>query len=261
MAKWKLGRALLLCLPCAALFADEQTSPSVDQILGLPVQTLNQNQQTQREVDQLADETRELVSEYRLKLQELDRVQRYNANLARTIADQQREMASLEHQIAHFGDFERGIVPLMMDMVDELAEFIRLDVPFLLDQRQERVNELRGMLDRADVSVSEKYRQIMQAYLGEAVIGRNIEAYSGQIDTGDGEMRIVDFFRLGRTVLVYQTPDREITGYWDTSRGEWQQLPASYGASINLGLRIARRQAAPELLTLPVPLPTRVESP
>ena len=86
-------------------------------------------------MDQLADETQQLLSDYRLNLQELDRVRRYNANLERTIADEEREKSSLNSQIEDFGDLEQGMVPLLMDMIDGLAEFVRLDVSFLLPER------------------------------------------------------------------------------------------------------------------------------
>lgn len=247
---------LLLCLPLAIVVrADQQ----VVEMLDLQSQTTEQGQITQHRVDLLADEARQLLSDYRLKLQELDRVRRYNANLERTISDQEREKSSLDSQIADFGDLEQGIVPLMMDMVDDLAEFVDLDVPFLLPERRARIGRLREVMDRSDVSVSEKYRQIMNAYMVETAFGRTIEAYSGQIDTGDGVLRKVEFFRLGRAALVYQTPDREVAGFWDADSAEWRPLPASFGPSVNLGLRIARKQAAPEILTLPVAAPSRAE--
>ena len=247
----------LLCMPLAmvAQAADEQ----VGEMLDLQSQTTEQGQIIQDRVDQLADEAQQLLSDYRLRLQELDRVRRYNANLERTISDQEREKSSLNSQIEDFGDLEQGIVPLMMDMIDDLAEFVDLDVPFLLPERRARIGRLREVMDRSDVSVSEKYRQIMNAYMVETAFGRTIEAYSGQIDTGDGVLRKVEFFRLGRAALVYQTPDREIAGFWDAGAAEWRPLPATFGPSVNLGLRIAKKQAAPEILTLPVAAPSRAE--
>lgn len=245
---------LLLCVSLAIL---AQADQQVVEMLDLQSQTTEQGQVTQDRVDQLADEAQQLLSDYRLKLQELDRVRRYNANLERTVSDQEREKSSLDKQIADFGDLEQGIVPLMMDMIDDLAEFVDLDVPFLLPERRARTGRLREVMDRSDVSVSEKYRQIMNAYMVETAFGRTIEAYSGQIDTGDGVLRKVEFFRLGRAALVYQTPDREIAGFWDAESAEWLPLDAAFGPSVNLGLRIARKQAAPEILTLPVAAPSR----
>ncbi len=247
---------LTLILIPVALHADNQ---EVRDMLDLQSQTTEQGRIVQLEVDQLADETQQLVSDYRLKLQELERVQRYSANLERMISDQEREKSSLENQIADFGGLEQGIVPLMMDMIEDLAKFVDLDVPFLLSERRARIDRLRELMGRSDVSVSEKYRQIMNAYMVETAFGRTIEAYSGKIDAGDGIVRKVEFFRLGRTVLAYQTPDREMAGYWDSETRGWRPLPSRYLASVNLGLRVAKKQAAPEILTLPIASPSKAE--
>jgi hypothetical protein len=64
----------------------------------------------------------------------------------------------------------------MQNMLDTLARFVDLDVPFLLDERSKRVATLKEMMTRADVSVSEKYRRIVEAYVVE-MDGRTIEAY------------------------------------------------------------------------------------
>lgn len=248
--------ALAFGPPLAALAANAQLSdePSIGAVLEVQTGTTRAAQETQTRVDALADEAQTLLGEYRLKLQALDQLRRYNANLERTVADQEREKTSLARQIEDFGDLERGIVPLMLDMVDALDDFVRLDMPFQRSEREGRVRALRALMDRADVSVAEKYRRIMSAYEVEAEFGRNIEAYSGELDTGAGP-RQVEFLRVGRTVLAYQTPDRTESGYWDGAKRVWRPLPSRYRGALRQGLRIARKQAAPRILTLPVMAP------
>ena len=50
-------------------------------------------------------------------------------------------------------------------------------------------------MDRADVSTSEKYRRVLEAYQVENEYGRSIEAYSSTVDV-DGSQKTVDFFEL-----------------------------------------------------------------
>ena len=250
-----VGIALGLALAAAASLAQPEP-PTIDEVFDAQGRTTEAEQRTQARVDALADEARALTSEYRLRLQTLDHTRRYNANLQRTVADQEREKASLARQIEDFGALERGIVPFLLDSVDTLADFVRLDVPFLLAERQDRVARLRALLDRADVSVAEKYRRVMDAYQVEAEFGRTIEAWAGTLDTGDGPRR-VEFLRIGRVVLAYLTPDRRAAGYYDTAARQWRPLPARYHAALRQGLRIARKQAAPQILTLPVAAPTQ----
>lgn len=239
-----------LCLFAGSAAGDQR----VNEMLALQQSATADDKQAQAEVDALADETQEAVSEYRVRLQELDRARRYNDNLQRVIDDQESEKASLNRQINEFGDLERGIVPLLMDMVEDLDRFVSLDVPFLPDMRSRVLTSLHDLMDRSDVSIAEKYRRVMDYYQGEAAMGRNMESYPGELEIG-GVNRKVEFLRVGRVLLAYQTPDREETGYWDTRTQEWRSLDDSYRSSITQGIRMARRLAPPDILTLPIAAP------
>ena len=119
----------------------------------------------------------------------------------------------------------------------------------------ERVQFLRNNIDRADVSVAEKFRGVLEAYNIELQYGRGIDTYRGTIDVG-GSSRDVDFLRVGRVALVYQTTDGAVSGAWDKSAGAFVELPAGeYDAAIRKGIRIAKKQATIELLNMPVAAP------
>ncbi len=243
-----LASGLLLCAGVA--MADQR----VNEMLALQQGATAADRQAQVEIDGLADATQEAIGEYRVRLQELDRIRRYNDNLQRIIDDQEREKASLARQIDEFGDLEQGIVPLLMDMVEDLDRFVNLDVPFGIKVRRQMVAGLRELMDRSDVSIAEKYRNIMGAYIGETSVGRNMVSYLGDLEI-DGVSRNVNFLSVGRVLLAYQTPDREQTGYWDNRAREWRPLDNSYRGPIMQGIRMAQKLAPPDLLVIPVAAP------
>jgi vacuolar-type H+-ATPase subunit I/STV1 len=213
---------------------------------------------SQQRVDELAEETRAMLDEYLQVRQQTDRLSVYNDQVERLIRNQEEEKRSIEEQLEEVEVVEQEIVPLMIRMIESLERFVELDVPFLPDERANRIERLWNTMDRSDVTVAEKYRNVMEAYQIEAEYGRTIEAYRGSLEVG-GEPRDVDFLRVGRMMLAYQTLDREETGFWNPVTREWEALPDSYGSSINQGLRIARQQAASDILHLPVPAPERVQ--
>ena len=153
---------------------------------------------------------------------------------------------------------ERQITPLMMRMIDGLEQFVALDLPFLSEERERRVEGLREMMDRADVAASEKFSQILRAYQIENEYGRTMESYASEIDTAEGS-RIVDVLKVGRVALVYQTSDGEETGAWDVAQGTWVELDDSYKTPIRNGIRMARKQLSVDMLTLPVAGPETVQ--
>ena len=59
--------------------------------------------------------------------------------------------------------------------------------------------------------------------------------------------------RIGRVSLTYQSIGGEYTGAWDSKVGGWVELPpATYKAEVAQGLKIARKQVAPDLIVIPV---------
>ena len=209
---------------------------------------------SQRRIDKLDDETERMLAEYKLVLRQYDTLKRYDDQVEKLVASQEQELASIQQQLDGIEATRRGVVPLMGRMVEALARFVSLDLPFLPEERRQRVQSLRELLDRADVSVAEKFRRILEAYQVEMEYGRTLEAYTGEIQTGQGR-RSVDFLRVGRMALLYQGLDGRETARWDPRAGKWQPLDERYRRSVRQALRIARRQAPPDLVKLPVPAP------
>jgi hypothetical protein len=237
---------------------EEIILPNPIDILGdsLVVQstTSQDSQQSQVKISNLSNQTQELLGEYRLVLQQIDRLIAYNEYVERLITDQEFQIKDINQQLIDFAIIERGIVPLMLESIDTLDKFIDLDIPFLLDERKQRIARLRIIMDQSDITVSEKYRQIMDAYQIETSYGSDIEAYIGFLEI-DGENRQVDFLRIGRTSLTYQTPDQEETGFWNKELQEWEDLPRKYTDYVKQGLKIAKKQVTPDLIELPIEAP------
>lgn len=209
---------------------------------------------SQEKITDLSVETQELLGEYRLVLQQIDRLIAYNDYVERLITDQEEQIVNINRQLQDFALIERGIVPLMLESIETLDRFIDLDVPFLLEERKDRVNRLRVIMNESDITVSEKFRQIMDAYQIETSFGSDIEAYTGFLDI-NGESKQVDFLRIGRTSLTYQTPDQKETGFWNKQTQQWENLPRKYTDYVKEGLRIAKKQITPDLIQLPVEAP------
>ncbi len=209
---------------------------------------------SQARIDKLSEETGDMLAKYRTVQQQLSSIRVYNEQVEKMLVSQRSEITSLEGQIERATTIGREITPLMMRMIEALEAFVKLDIPFLPDERATRMKTLRETLDRADVADSEKFRQVLEAYRVENEYGRSIEPYPGRIEI-DGKERSVNFLRVGRILLMYQSPDGKAIGYWNRFNKKWEKLPAEYRQSIKDALRIAQKKTAPNLVTLPVPAP------
>jgi hypothetical protein len=206
----------------------------------------------QERIDQLDDETGKLLGQYRQLLSETESFTAYSAQLGTQVQSQLSEIENTNQELAEIETTTREVMPLMQKMLDTLGRFVELDVPFLLEERSKRVATLKDMMARADVSVSEKYRRIVEAYVVEMEYGRTIEAYEGKL-AGTDE-RTVQLLRVGRVSLLYQTMDGKETGYWDTDKKAWV-VDNHYAHAFREGTYVAKKLGAPDILFAPVPAP------
>ena len=235
-----------LLAPIGAIAAD------VDQVLAIGEQRAVAGETAQAEIEKLGDAAADLESQYKQVIKVVDGLGVYNGLLQRQVDNQASEMAALADSIDKVSLIERQIVPLMIEMLDSLAEIIRLDIPFLETERGERLQQLRQMMERSDVTAAEKFRRILEAYEIENDYGRTIEAYKGSLEV-EAKNREVDFLRIGRVALLYQTIGGEATGAWNQATRSWETLPPEqYKHEVQKGLRVARKQVAPDLLVLPI---------
>lgn len=247
---------LLVALVPAALAAP--AGAQLGEALAQQVQTDRTAAQAQAAIDALRERTQDAAGRYAQALADAESLERYNNQLAEQVASQEAEIASIEKQLLDIEQTNREVQPLMQQMVDTLARFIELDVPFLIEERTTRVQNLRDIMPRADITISEKYRLILEAYQIELDYGSTLSAYEGRLTSG-GTERTVEFAQLGRVSLMYRTLDGSETGYWDAEKKAW--IPdESYREAVEEAIRVAKRDGAADLLTVPVPAPQEVRS-
>ena len=203
--------------------------------------------QSQKKVSKIAQQSLDLANKYRSTLEDINNVRIYNEQLKIRIQSQKTEKISLRKQIHDVENMDTEIVPLMLEMLDALEKFVQLDVPFEKKEREKTLKDLRKMMDRADVTNAEKYRRILESYQIEGEYGRTIGVYR-DLQNVNGKDVTVDFLRLGRLSLIYQTLDQKKSAYWSQDKKDWVLLPSRYNRVISTGIKIARNQMAPNFV-------------
>lgn len=244
--------ALSACFAASAMTfsvaAEVNLKPVVDQSAKINESAAR----SQQKIDRLAEQIDNKLQEFKAVNKEIDGLKIYNAQMSRQIENQLLQMQSLSDSIEKVSVIERQITPLMLRMIDGLKDFIALDVPFLEEERKNRIDSLVAMMDRADVAVSEKFRRVLEAYQIEVDYGRTIEAYTGLAKFGSSEQE-VNYLRIGRVALVYQTRDRKQMGIWNQKDRRWDELDGEFRSHTLKGLRMAKKQMAPDMIVVPVP--------
>ena len=227
---------------------------SVDQVLQAEDRRLNLAQQSQERINNIVEGTRSLEDQYRAINKEIDGLRVYNRLMTAQTSGQTAVLQDIALSMDQVDVINRQIFPLMERMIDGLDQSVNLDVPFLMEERQERIEVLKDTMERSDVSVAEKFRKVMEAYQIENDYGTSSETYTQSL-TLDGVTRSYNILRVGRVGLYFQSDDAKITGRWDNNDRQWV-MDDSARAEIRKGIRIARQLIAPELIIIPVAAPT-----
>ena len=224
---------------------------TVDQILQADQRRMNLAQQSQVRVNEVVEGTRSLEDQYRAINKEIDGLKVYNRLMRAQVEGQTATLEDISLSMDQVDVINRQIFPLMERMIDGLEQSINLDIPFLMDERTNRVAGLKGIMERSDVSVAEKFRKVMEAYQIENEFGWSSEYYTQTLEI-DGATRSFNMLRIGRIGLYFQSDDARITGRWDIKNRAWIEDDSARN-EIRKGLRMARQLIAPELIKIPVP--------
>jgi hypothetical protein len=224
---------------------------SVDQVLQAEQRRVQLAQASQERINTVVEGTRSLEDQYRAINKEIDGLRVYNRLMTAQTDDQQSVLEDIALSMDQVDVINRQIFPLMERMIDGLEQSINIDVPFLLDERTDRIVTLKDIMERSDVSVAEKFRKVMEAYQIEMDYGSSSETYRQSLSV-EGSPRDYNMLRIGRIGLYFQSDDSRITGFWDPDTREYTILGNEYRNEIKEGIRMAKDLIAPELLLLPV---------
>ena len=255
MDKAKVKRIAVSTAAVASILLGATAANAQDARLKSIVDEVNQANQvaqaSQKTIDGVANVTNKLFNEYKGVLKTNAGLRAYNAQQQRVITKQEEEIAKIKNSIGQIDEIKRQITPLMLDMVEDLREFVEKDVPFQTAEREERIESLVDAMENPNVSDPERFRVVLEAYKAEVQYGRTVNAYEDTLPDG----RSVNFARIGRVGFYYQTKDAAETAVWDTANGAWQQLGAEYTTPVKQLIRMAQRRTQMDLVTLPIAAP------
>ncbi|MBW3698122.1 DUF3450 domain-containing protein [Vibrio sp. T187] len=234
--------------------ATSATANSLDQAQAVQNKTNAASASSQKTINRSAEATLSLKAEIEQLQEEVKNLEIYHNHLSALVDSQNEEAQNFEDQIDQIKYTRQGVVPLMYQMIDGLQYIVETDAPIKLEQRRERVEKLKTMMTRADVSDAEKYRRILEAYQIEMDYGTKLGIYQGRMALSDTQNIEADILHLGRTSLVARNLSGNKYWAWNQVVKQWQPLDSSMKADLDKAYDIASQQVAPSLITLPVSL-------
>ncbi|MBN2333447.1 MAG: DUF3450 domain-containing protein [Deltaproteobacteria bacterium] len=236
---------LLFLLPAAALGA------AVDAVTRTVEKTVAVQQETQKEVSAWELERQQLDNDLQNLKMQADLLRHRQQKLQAYIRERQTRIDELQQSIAEQQNVARELEPFLDATLEQAKSLYQKDLPFLVDEREQRFADLALFLDSYDATPADKLRRVLEMLHIEARYGHHVEAGEGMLPLA-GVETTVNIFRLGRIGLYYLSLDGTQAGWYNPSVNQWEPLPGRHLEAVKEALRMAMKQRAIDLVKLPL---------
>ncbi len=240
--------AVIMVFIPAACWCAQNNAEKIEQ----PVkESIDIRQESQKTHEKWEQEKASLILAYEKLRFEHQAAQEKNRELVAQKKSMTKQNQTLFKQTQAFLKIKKELFPFLEQMVEQLDTLVANDVPFLKEERSMRLSRLKKMMDDPEVTISEKYRKVMEAIFIEAEYGSTIEVYQEKIKMGGQEV-LGNIFRLGRVSLFFLSMDQTSCAYFNVASNVWEPLAEKHLASIQKAVEIAGKRRPVELLSLPL---------
>ena len=224
---------------------------ALDSATSIVSETIKSAAESQARIDEKDKRTQKMKTEIERIKQDLENLEVYKKHLSNLLQSQKKEIEKMNNGIQGVHDIKIGIVPLMYRMIDELSIWISKDLPLFTASRQERIELLKAMMLRADVTDSEKFVRILETYQIELDYGSKLSINAEKIML-DGLIREVDVLHFGRISMVAKSLKGDLFWYYDKQQQKWHSLASKDHSSLQNAFDVVYEDSAPSLIMLPL---------
>lgn len=238
---------ILIWLPGSMVFSE----PVTDKVKRPVEDSIKIRQATQKEREKWSEKKPILEAEYDSLEADQKRLLEYRQQLLEELQSSGERIAHLEGRIEAIEKISEKLIPFLEEVYRKLADSVDEGLPFLQEERSERLDSLDKTLGDPEITMGEKFRKVMEALSIEAEYGNTVEVYQDMIDLGDNEV-LVNIFRLGKISLFFESLDLATTGYYNPAKNQWERLPRAANRDIRMAVEIGSKQRPADIVTLPL---------
>ena len=152
MKSFKIFLFSAFLLNTSIIQAQDQTNPEVndkdliEEAIKIEASSASAAADRQSYIDNIDTQIITLIGDIQFLSQQLDLTNIYNRQMQELINSQNNEILSINEQMVELDNTNRGILPKLEEMVLTLESIIQNDIPFLLDERFARIQDLKEIL-------------------------------------------------------------------------------------------------------------------
>ncbi len=238
---------ILILLPGPMVFSE----PVTDKVKRPVEDSIKIRQATQKDREKWSEKKPLLEAEYDSLAADRKRLKEHRQQMQKELQSSRERIAHLEDRIESIEKISEKFIPFLEEVYRRLSDSVDDGLPFLQQERSERLAILDKTLGDPEITMGEKFRKVMEALSIEAEYGNTVEVYQDMIDL-EGDEVLVNIFRLGKISLFFESLDQETTGHYNPAENQWERLPRAANRDIRMAVEIGSRQRPADIVTLPL---------
>jgi hypothetical protein len=246
---WKVP--LFACALAAVTAVGLPRAQDAKQLADTVAKTVDTHQKTQKQQEAWAEEKSDLAARYRSAKAQVEYLEKKKSFEEKEVTELDKGISELERRMIESVRLNDSLQDSLNTVVGQLDAWVNRDVPFLMEERRERLASVREAIARPDVTPAEKLRRVLEALQVEANYGNLAEVSQEKIMVGAEEVH-ADVVRVGRVSIFWRSPDGKRVGEYDRASKSWVELESKYVASINELREMVLRLRSTKVVSLPL---------
>jgi len=245
---WRVALAAALALALASGASHAQDAKALGETVTKTVET---HRQTQKKQDDWANEQADMTARYRAARAQVDYLQKRKDFEEKEVRALDEGIAEMNRRLIESVRLQDNLEDSLNAVIGRLDQWVARDIPFLKEERSNRLAAVRAEVAKPDVTGAEKLRRVLEALQVEANYGNTVDVFQERIVVGDEEI-FADILKIGRVSVYWRTPDGTRVGEYDRGQQKWVALDPKYVAVINDTREMALRLRSTEVVSLPL---------
>lgn len=232
----------------AVLLAGAEEGKSLGETVARTVET---QQQTQKKQEAWAEEKSDYAARYRAAKAQVDYLEKTKAFEEKEVGSLDAGIAELERRMVESAKLKDNLEDSLNVVVNRLDGWVKQDIPFLVQERSDRLASVREAIAKPEVTGAEKLRRVLEALQVEANYGNTVDVSQERIKVGNEEIS-ADVIRIGRVSVYWRSPDGKRVGEYDRASKQWVEMDKKYLNSIADVREMVMRLRSTKVITLPL---------
>lgn len=232
----------------AALLAGAEEGKSLSDTVAKTVET---QQQTQKKQEAWAEEKSDYAARYRAAKAQVDYLEKTKAFEQKEVGSLDAGIAELERRMVESARLKDNLEDSLNVVVNRLDEWVKQDIPFLHQERADRLASVREAIAKPEVTGAEKLRRVLEALQVEANYGNTVDVSQERIKVGNEEIS-ADVIRVGRVSVYWRSPDGKRVGEFDRASKQWVEIDGKYINTIADLREMVMRLRSTKVISLPL---------